>query len=397
MGFFINLNGITESDTDIAGSLAASQRILVQTRTVYGQVDAFRRSSAVQSAVARRVNAFGNLRIWAKDDLGKKIINSTVRADLAKLESFNPYQSFQVFNNQVEAYCSIFGTCYVYKSPIAGFPNDFDCYCIPNNLIQPIYSSGSDSFFQRKVTEYHVSVEQGTLVLRPSEVVEIYDNCFGLMGYGVGESRLIALAEPISTLLAIGEMSTQLIADGGARGIIAMGAKDIDMLSAPFMEADKKAMQESLKQYGGLQQQFKYIVTKNAANYIPLTSKIVDMDLSGIALNATIQILDRYGIPSIFASKEPRFKAMPEGRKESYTASIIPEANVRFPQLAKLRGIPERAWKYMPDFAHMDFFQESLNQSAIALNQASSGLKILLDAGIIDKTKAEAYIEPYLE
>lgn len=397
MGFFINLNGITESDTSIAGSLAASQRIMVQTHTVYGQVDAFRRSSAVQSAVTRRVNAFGNLRIWAKDDLGKKIINSTVRTDLAKLESFNPYQSFQVFNNQVEAYCSIFGTCYVYKSPIAGFPNDFDCYCIPNNLIQPMYSSDSDSFFQRKVVEYHVNVGQGTLILKPNEVVEIYDNCFGLMGYGVGESRLIALAEPISTLLAIGEMSTQLIADGGARGIIAMGAKDIDMLSAPFMEADKKAMQESLKQYGGLQQQFKYIVTKNAANYIPLTSKIVDMDLSGLALNATIQILDRYGIPSIFASKEPRFKAMPEGRKESYTAAIIPEANVRFPQLAKLRGIPERPWKYMPDFSHMDFFQESLNQSAIALNQASSGLKILLEAGVIDKTKAEAYIEPYLE
>ena len=80
-----------------------------------------------------------------------------------------------------------------------------------------------------------------------------------------------------------------------------------------------------------------------------------------------------------------------------YTATVIPEATPRYEALIRLKGIPKRPWMYQPDWSHMDFFQESLNQSAIALNQASSGLKILLEAGIIDAAKAEAYIEPYLE
>jgi len=395
MGFLIETtNGIVQTTSGFADYIA-SERVEVKTNSVYGQINAFRKSSVVQSAITRRVNAFANLKVWAQDSAGKRVLNPTVTADLKKMEMFNPYQSFQVFSSQVEAYCAIFGTCYVYKAPIVGF-SEYDCYVIPNNIIQPFYKLGTDAMFQRKVEYYNISVGTEILKLYPEEVEVIYDNCFSFNGYGLGESRLIALAEPISTLLSIGEVSTQLIADGGARGIIGQGAKDIDMISAPFLENEKKAIQAELKNYGGLRSQFKYIVTKGAASYIPLTGRIVDMDLTGRALDATIQIFDRYGIPSIFASKEPRFKAMPEARKEMYTATVIPEATPRYAALVKLKGIPERVWKYSPDWSHMDFFQESLKEGAIALSQVSAAIKPLIESGVISIAQAQSILEPYI-
>ena len=41
-------------------------------------------------------------------------------------------------------------------------------------------------------------------------------------------------------------MSTELIADGGARGIIGLGAKDVDMLLADSMDEEYQSMQEKL-------------------------------------------------------------------------------------------------------------------------------------------------------
>jgi hypothetical protein len=398
MGFFIDsITGETSTWDGISGSGAgASSRIVVNTRTVSGQIDAFRRSSTVQSAVTRRINAFANLNVWAKDRYGKRIINPTVEADMDKMQVYNPYQTKAGFESQLCAYRDIFGVAYVYKSPIAGFPNSSDKYVIPNNLITPKYNGTSDALFQQRVVGYTVSLYGGSLELSADEVEVSYDNPLCFTGYGTGESRLIALAEPISTLLAIGEVGTQLRADGGARGIIGMGAKDIDMLSAPFLDADKKAMQTELKNYGGLREQFKYIITKTAMNYVPLTSKIVDMDLTGGALDATIQIFDRYGIPSIFASKEPRFKAMPEARKEMYTATIIPEATNHYNFLLKLQGIPKRPWMYQPDWSHMDFFQESLLQSGTALQQVMNAITPAREKGFITQQQFDSILEPYL-
>ena len=73
--------------------------------------------------------------------------------------------------------------------------------------------------------------------LETDEVFVLKDNDFyNHFDASYGVSRLSGLSEAISTCLSIGEMTTQLIADGGARGIIGQGAKDIDMLSAPFLE-----------------------------------------------------------------------------------------------------------------------------------------------------------------
>jgi len=369
----------------------------VNTSTLWGQRDALNKSSLVQACVILRADAFGNMKIWAKDEYGRKVRNATVKQDLKELDFYNPFQNFRTFNNMVEAYACTYGNCYVVKQKLIGL-DKFDYYPISTHLVTPVYLNSANKFGEKNIDYYWVELYDGNRIrLETDEIFTFSDNDFFNYDGVRGLSRLHSLREPISTLLSIGQMSTQLIADGGARGIISQGGRDIDMISAPFLEDEKTNVQNALKRYGGLREQLKYIVMKGVANYVPLTSKIIDMQLPELEMKAIIQIGKRFGIPNAYQALEPRFKAMPEARKEFHTGTIIPEATVRYEQIVKMKGIPKREWEYQPDWSHLDFFQESLKESAIALNQALSGITPAVEKGIISKEAAQAFLEPYLE
>lgn len=373
-----------------------SNNVEIDTTTISGQYEALRRCSVLQEVILLRANAFGNLRIWAKDKYGKKVMNDTVYKDLKKLNYFNPKQDYRSFSNQVEIYASTFGVCFIYEQKVIGFPDNSEFYIIPNWLISPYDKSGHTPYFEQDIDYYQVDVFNGVVRLDKEEVHLIKDNSFNFNGYGYG-SRLTGLKEPISLLLSIGEMSTQLIADGGARGIIGQGARDIDMMISPFLNDEKKHIQDELKKYGGLRNQYKYIVTKGTASYVPLTSRIVDMDLSNLDKRSVFKIFGSFGVPKIYAADEPRFKAAPEGRKEFYTGTIVPESIPRSQQLMKLKRIPERRdWEYYVDYSHLDFYQEMLQQSASAQLNASTALKNAIEGGFITADAAAGEFEYYL-
>ena len=395
--FYIR-DGLIPSQNDLLSAVYGnSNSTEINTATTPGQRDALNKSSVVQACVLLRADAFGNLNIWAKDDYGRKVRNSTVKADLKELSKFNETQNFRTFNNMVEAYASPYGKAYVLKSKLLGL-NKFDYYPISNHLVRPVFRNSSNKFGETQVDYYNIELYTGTTIrLETDEIFEFVDNDFFNYDNVRGLSRLYSLKEPISTLLSISQMSTQLISDGGARGIISQGARDVDMISAPFLDDEQENIHKSLKKYGGLREQLKYIVMKGVANYVPLTSKIIDMQLPELAKDAVLQIGKRFGIPNAYSALEPRFKAMPEARKEFHTGTIIPEATVRFNDICRMKGIPERDWTYQPDWSHLDFFQEALKESAIALNQALNALTPAVKEGLVTKEQAMAYLEPYLE
>lgn len=382
----------------------------VNTSTVTGQIEAYTKCAPVQDAINMIASYHSSLRIAAVDDKGnwlggdkgtaeqKRIIAS----DLKKLKQFNPREGFIRFQHRVKTYLSIFGVCYVHKQPIIGFPGMYDYYIIPNNIITPEYieSYSYNGNYERKIKRYRLNLNAENLYLQPEEVFTFIDRVAGFQNVNTGglnvTSRMVALREPVSTLLSMGQMLTQLLADGGARGIITQETSD-PMSNSPFLDAEKVAIQDELKKYGHLRSQYKYIVTRSAANYIPLTAKIVDMQLPEIALAKKIDVYRAYGIPTAFAVNESRFKVLPEARKELFTSTVIPEGEDLFSDMLKLVGIPERAWQYVPDWSHMDFFQESLKESAIALQQAGNGLVPLVDSGIISSDEANSYLEPYIK
>ena len=381
---------------DLLENVETFNKVEINTKTSQGQFDAFNKSSVVQTAIRKRSDAFSHLEIWAKDDNGKKIINNgVVKNDLKLLSQPNEYQNFNCFNNHVESQVCIYGICYVYKSKIIGI-NKFNYYIIPFDMVSPVYSNAYNSIFEKEILYYNINTGSGALRLETDDIFIYRDNWYKNRQGTFGLSRLYSLSEPISTLLSIGETITQLIVDGGARGIIGQGAKDIDTYSAPFLTREKIELQKALKEYGGLRGKFKYIITKGAASYIPITSKIVDMQLPELLMSAKISVFEQYGLPNIFAAEETRYKSLPEARKEFYTGTIIPEATKRFSDFCKMMSITNRDWEYKPDWSHLDFYQEDLKESAIALQQVSGAITPLVDKGIITIEQAKGILEPYL-
>ena len=78
-----------------------SNKVEIKTDTPERQHKAFLMSSIVQSAVKKRVNAFSNLKVWAKDKNGNKVTNKTVEQDLQLMLKWNEYQDFPQFNAMV--------------------------------------------------------------------------------------------------------------------------------------------------------------------------------------------------------------------------------------------------------------------------------------------------------
>ena len=381
---------------DLLENVETFNKVEINTKTSQGQFDAFNKSSVVQTAIRKRSDAFSHLEIWAKDDNGKKIINNgVVKNDLKLLSQPNEYQNFNCFNNHVESQVCIYGRCYVYKSKNIGI-NKFNYYIIPFDMVSPVYSNTYNSIFEKEILYYNINTGSGVLRLETDDIFIYRDNWYKNRQGTFGLSRLYSLSEPISTLLSIGETITQLIVDGGARGIIGQGAKDIDTYSAPFLTREKIELQKALKEYGGLRGKFKYIITKGAASYIPITSKIVDMQLPELLMSAKISVFEQYGLPNIFAAEETRYKSLPEARKEFYTGTIIPEATKRFSDFCKMMSITNRDWEYKPDWSHLDFYQEDLKESAIALQQVSGAITPLVEKGIITIEQAKGILEPYL-
>lgn len=373
-----------------------SDSIDVDTRTVTGQIEAYTKCPTLQTAIKIKSDAHSNLKIWAKDIYDNPVYNSTVISDLKKMRMFNEFEDSFIFNHRLKTYVSVFGKAYLLKEEIVGF-NDFNYYIIPNEIIEEVFTTTRSELFEKKVDYYRINMISESMRLERDEVVVIHGLNIGSYGDSLSVSPLVSLNEPIKTLLAIQQMSTELIADGGARGIIGLGAKDVDMLLADSMDEEYQSMQEKLSKHGGLRGKFKYLISRGMGNYTSLTSKIIDMQLPENALEATLRIYGQFGIPNAYTDKASRFKALPEARKELYTTCVNIEGNYIYSQLVKLKGIPERDWEYKPDWSHLDFYQESLKESAVAFQQAASACVPLLINGIYSKDELRKFLDPYIK
>lgn len=375
----------------------------VNTSTIYGQIEAYTKCSVVQDAIELKASLHSTLKIAAIDDSGKwlggnqgtQAQKSIIKADMAKINYYNTEQSALLFQHQLKTMLHIFGICYIQILRPIGF-KDYQYYIIPNDIITPVYGvkPSYDAEFNAIPEKYNVTLPSGTLELTPDEVFIIRDR---MQGFGVDRShlsRLVALKEPISAILSANQMFTQLIADGGARGGIGLGAKDAEM--SMLLNEDKRLMQKELKEYGKLRGQLKYIVTKGALSYTPFTSSIADMQLPENLLAKKVDIYRAFGIPTAFAVNEARFQVVPEARKEIFNASVTPEGKCIYDSIIKMKGIPTRDWEYTADDSHHDFYQQSLKDSSIAFQQAANALVPLRDNGIITEQQATDYLDPYL-
>lgn len=396
------INGTVALNGDL--NIVASDNTEINTDTVSGQIFAYTRCAVVQDAIDLKASYHSTLKIaaindngrWLGGNMGTEIEKRTIKEDLKTIGYFNEEESSLKFNHHLKSTLHIFGECFIWKQQIVGFGKKFNYYIIPNNMITPIYGVRIrfDAFFNAIPDKYIVTVPNGQIELMYDEVFIIRDRVAGFDQYKSTISRLVALREPINAILSANQMFSQLISDGGARGIIGQGAKDDNM--SLLLKDENREIQKALKNYGKLRGQLKYIVTSGAANYTPLTSSIVDMQLPENLLAKKVDIYRAFGIPTAFAVNEARFQVVPEARKEVFAASVTPEGKYINEDICRMKNIPERNWVYVADDSHHDFFQDSLKSSSIAFQQAAGALVPLTTNGLITNQQAIDYLDPYL-
>ena len=366
----------------------------VDCSTVEGQIKAYRTCNFVQAMISRHAGSLSNLKIWALDEKGKEVKNAASRRIIQSFEKPNSKQDFVEFFGKLESYCKLHGKAYIRKRTSRA--NGDEYFIIPNQYVTIDYGTDSDALYDREVKEYIVCKNGLTERYKPDEVFVINDGLLKFDFYNtMGASRLEALSEVISTYIVLWEIRTELLADHGAKNIISMQAKDDGTLVSPFLQEEKDDLYAKLKKRFGLRRgQDKNIVSKSAINVSPLSAKIIDMQLVETIKDCKKEICASFGVqPELEGVESSRFKTVPEARKEFYTQTVIPRTKYLISRWLKITNQTPVGFEILPDYSHMDFYQEDLLKEAVAFQQMSGAVVPLVENGLISVEEARIKLD----
>ncbi len=369
----------------------------IDCENVGGQIEAYKKCEIVQSVISRHAESIGNLKIWALDENNRVVNNATTKKVIDKLNKPNPKQDFRMFFTILETYRKLHGMAFIQIVKSKVFKGQEDYYIIPNGMLQEEWDNATDATYNRKIKYYRIYTGTEQKILMPDEVYVIYDNVLEFDSYRTnGASKLRSLSEVISTVVTLWETRTELIANSGARNIISMGAKDVDMLISPFLKEEKRSIDKEMKRYGNRRNQINNLFVSTDAKVSSLTAKISEMDLSQTLKDSIKAICNAYSCPPMLIGVEDsRFKTLPEARKEFYTQAVIPSLNYLFEAFMHMMDVKADGWHIDVDYTHLDFYQEAKKEEAIAYQQMSGAVVPLVSNGIM--TIQEARVKLNLE
>ena len=354
-------------------------RYVVDCSTIQGQERAYRECDMVSTVIGKVADSSSNIKIWALDENGKEVKNRLAKSVLEKMNKPNPYEDFGTFFQKADTFRAIYGKAYIQKkkSVLLG---DVDYYVIPNYMVTPIYGNYYDSLYNKKVNYYQISNTLESNKLSADEVFVFYDNRISLKDKStvLGESRLASLSEQVSSLMVLWEVCTELYGDGGAKQIISLGGGNIDLYINPLLKKERKEVQEVLGEYGKTRGKYKSIVTKADAKVHPLTSSIRELGLSETIKNAVVSICNKFDFPPyLIGIDASRYKGMDEAMAQLYTNATIPNAKRYISFWLQMTENSNLPFKIEPDVSHLDFYQNSKQKEAVALQQMAQACSVL--------------------
>jgi len=384
---------ITLSDLEKALYDIRNTPYFIDCSTKEGRMKAYKKCDIVRTVIGRSSSFVGNLRIKAVDDDLNKVNTAESRAVIATLKRPNMDENLKEFYKKVDIQCRLHGKCYVHTKRNTFSTNHV---VIPFQYVTPHYDNSTDFLFDRKVKVYKVNTGVESYEIPASEITVFND---GILTDGTyeffGASRLESLSEAISLYVVAMEVLTELYGSGGARNLIAMGAKDHASITSSITKKEKENIYKRLKNWFGMRrEQNRDLVLSGDAKVYPLTAKIVDMGIPQAVKEAKKAIYGAYEIPPELASVESsRFKTLPEARKEAYTQAAIPAMNYYMEHSLDMIGKSNVKFNVVADYSHLDFYQEAKREEAIAFAQYAQVMPSLVDSGIYSVEQAQAKLD----
>lgn len=341
--------------------------------TLEGQKDAYERCDIVSSLVHRRAESIANLKIKAIDyETNQQVSNNDTKKVLKKLRRPNEFEDFKLFFGKLDKYCSIHGHAFVRKAPSG------NRYVIPNEFVTIIYDTASDVLFNRKIKNFLVQDGVSQKEYTPDEIFIFHDNIMSDKDeYMLGGSRLASLSNVISTYVVAWEVRCELFANGGAKSIISLGVEDRVVFNN--MDDEVLKLQDSFKKYGLRKGLWKFLIIKSKASVQKLTSPLSEFEFNQTLNDCKIACCNAFSCPPIlFGVEQARYKATTEAEKEYYRQSAIPIAEYYFQQWLQMEGEKSLSFELVPDYSHLEFYQEAKLQEGIAKSQIATAITALM-------------------
>jgi len=212
-------------------------------------------------------------------------------------------------------------------------------------------------------------------------------------GYLYPDRKLSALHKPISNIELNYKSRNELMAGQGAIGMISSEKADADGTLA--LEPDEiKEFQESMKKYRLASGDYKYLITKAAMKWTPMTVPIKDMMFLESLQSDSDAICDVLNYPAILlasSQRDSKYANLNEVRKLLYADNIIANSekidssfNQNFKQFLKLD-------KLYTDYYHLEVLQSDKKINAVTNKLNTETIQLLnnqIFAGIIKKDTA---------
>lgn len=353
--------------------------------TVSGQLKAYQKCDVVRSLIGKSSQFIANLKIWALNDDGSENLSRLAKQEINKLNQPNLEEDRIVFFQKHDHQIKLHGKCHVriVKSGVEEY-----YYVIPHEFITPEYDNDVNLNFERKVKRYLVNDGVKSYYLNDNEVYIFYDVVLSRDMYTMyGGSRLESLSEVISTYVICWEALTEMYGSRGALNIISMGVNNPGLMALQATEDEKSSFQKLInKAFGFRRNQDKNVVTSLDAKVNAVSAKMADMMFENTMRDCKKAICNGFDYPpELIGVDSARFKTMPEAIKIAYTQGAITSFERVLAQWMIMRGVRNAGFKICSDYSHLEHYQESKLQQAIAMQQMMNAIVATSDKPIQGK------------
>ena len=208
----------------------------------------------------------------------------------------------------------------------------------------------------------------------------------GTDGYLYPDKKLVSLNKPISNIEVSQKSRNQLMKGLGSVGMITPEEKDTAG-SIPLNEGDVKELQEEFLNYNLADGAYKYLISKSALKWTPMTLPVKDFMFFEGMESDTDTICDVLNYPSILmasSQKDSKYSNIEQARELLYTDKIIPDAlkidnsfNVNFAKYLKGDYLKT-------SYGHLDIFQKDQKTTA-ETNKINSNILASINKQIFEK------------
>jgi HK97 family phage portal protein len=361
-------------------------RVITSTNSIQGQINAYNYCPPVASIVNRKAKATLNGKWYLLNQDGSEAKGATANEINKLLTKPNMLQSWKQFLLQAKIFEQIFGEVFIFALRPAGMKSIKSLWVIPNWLItiKPGTLSVSATEISEIVKGYTMTLGGKTTDVSVNDIFHYKDLPVNSADYFHGQSRLIALQDPVSNIVAAYESRNVLITKRGAIGILGNETKDA-VGSVPLKPDEKQQLQSDFANYGITKDKYQVIISASNLKWQSMTFPTKDLMLFEEIEDDVRQIADNYEYPMHLLGFKAgtTFNNFNEAKKSLYQDTIIPETEMFAEGLNEFLGLNNQAFKLQVFFDHLETLQKSQADKAAVLKTTNEAMKVAFDSGIV--------------